>query len=310
MNPRILTLGAAGMSMAVQMQKMPDASQTILTQGAISTQPGGIAGALSIALARQGADVYLCARLGNDANGARLSKFYMNANVHTQYIAVNPDLPTYTSCHFAEKDTPCRTAIFEGAAATLTPSHIDNAFSMMPQALFMTWEGNPQILKYAASVAEEHALPVFLEISPVTDDIDLSDMPHVSVLTVNEDAAYALTGVRPSGTDSCLMAGMALQKLLDADYYIIRLGKRGAHIYDGIYCHSVAPFVVPVADSSGAGIAFNAALAHAYLSNGGDILEAARYGNAAGALTVQKNGLYKSLPTLEETEAFLRSRTR
>ena len=58
-------------------------------------------------------------------------------------------------------------------------------------------------------------------------------------------------------------------------------------------------------DTTSAGDAFTAALTLEYLRNGGDIKGAIKYGNAAGAITVTRQGAATSIPTAEEVEALL-----
>ena len=60
-----------------------------------------------------------------------------------------------------------------------------------------------------------------------------------------------------------------------------------------------APRVEKVVDTTAAGDAFGAALLLEYLRSG-DIREAVKYGNAAGALTVTKAGAATAIPTAEE----------
>ncbi|MCZ7552390.1 MAG: PfkB family carbohydrate kinase [Anaerolineales bacterium] len=66
-------------------------------------------------------------------------------------------------------------------------------------------------------------------------------------------------------------------------------------------------FCIEPVDTTAAGDAFLGAFTVA-LSEGADLREAARRGNAAGALTATKPGAQPSLPTRQELEQFLRTR--
>lgn len=309
MSKRILTVGAANMTMTVHMQTLPAPEQTAISKGGLAFSPGGEGGVNAVAFAQYGAESFFCTRVGNDAHGRRLTDFYAQSGVRTELITVNPDRPTCTACRILEEEPKAqRTVLFGGAATTILPSHIEDAFAHAPQALFLTLESSPELLAFAIDRATELSLPVFLDAAPVTEETDLSALPRVTVFSISDDDTFALTGIRPAGSDSCLHACVALQKLIDSQYYVIKLGRRGSYVYDGVYCHSIASFVVPCTDSAGAGAAFNAALLMTYLECG-NLLEAARHANAAGALTVQKNGFYKSLPTREEINRFLAQHT-
>lgn len=305
MSKRILTVGAANMTMTVHMQEMPEQGQTVISNGGLSFSPGGEGGANAIAFTQYGAESFFCTTVGNDAHGRRLTDFYGQSGVHTSLIAVNPHKPTCTACRMLESASEAsRTVLFDGAAATVTPNQIDEAFKCAPQALFLTLELPADTLSYAILHADGLSCPVFLDAAPVTAKTDLSALPPVTVFSISDDDTYTLTGIRPAGSDSCLLACVELQKLINAQYYVIKLGRRGSYVYDGVYCHSVASFVVPCTDSAGAGAAFNAALVMTYLECG-NMPESARYANAAGALAVQKNGFYKAFPSREEINRFL-----
>ncbi len=66
----------------------------------------------------------------------------------------------------------------------------------------------------------------------------------------------------------------------------------------------VPSFPVESVDATGAGDAFNGALAVA-LARGDNLEQAARYANAVGALATTRFGAQSSLPTAVEVEAFL-----
>jgi ribokinase len=89
-------------------------------------------------------------------------------------------------------------------------------------------------------------------------------------------------------------------------HLVIKLGSRGAFIYDGKHYDMIPAFRADkVVDTTAAGDAFTAAMTLRYLENGGDIKDAVRYGSAAGALTVSRKGAAESVPTKEEILAFL-----
>ena len=62
---------------------------------------------------------------------------------------------------------------------------------------------------------------------------------------------------------------------------------------------------VKAIDTTGAGDAYNGGFVTA-LSEGRDLFEAARYGNATGALSVTKLGTAPAMPTREEIDRLVR----
>ncbi len=305
----ILVIGAAAMDVSVNSQNLPEAGITVHDKGSFSFVPGGMAATASAALTHLGTKNSLVTCVGGDSNGKRLIKLYDDMGLDTHLITVKSGQPTCTVCRITEPGRAPRCMVFDGALASLTEAYIYKAFEEKPTALYMTMELPAKLMATAANLAADMNIPVYIDGGPVTEEADLSLLPPVTVFSPNDEEAHALTGIRPIGTDTALMAAIELQKQLKANYYVIKMGDRGAFIYDGIYCHAAAPFLVPVTDLSGAGDVFTAALCHAHL-NSGDILAAARFANAAAALTIQKIGCLSALPTESETQAFLQKHTR
>ncbi len=76
---------------------------------------------------------------------------------------------------------------------------------------------------------------------------------------------------------------------------------------DGRGVDVVPAFEVDVVDSTGAGDAFNGALAVA-LGEGRELRPAVRFASAAAALAVRRLGAQSSIPRREEIDAFLGDR--
>lgn len=75
---------------------------------------------------------------------------------------------------------------------------------------------------------------------------------------------------------------------------ILKMGGRGAYVHDGTHGRLLPTFKVVPVDTVAAGDAFNGALAAA-LSEGSHFDEAVRWGLAAGALSVTRQGAQQSM---------------
>ncbi len=87
---------------------------------------------------------------------------------------------------------------------------------------------------------------------------------------------------------------------------VLTLGSRGALVLAGATNQftQVEPFPVKVVDTTAAGDAYVAGLAVA-LGEGKELVEAAQFANAVGALAVTKQGAQPGMPTREEVEILL-----
>ncbi len=135
--------------------------------------------------------------------------------------------------------------------------------------------------------------------------LDEAVLRHVSVLTPNETEAALLTGVDVSSDSD---AETAAARLFDmgVQTVLITLGSRGALVFDSDHRELIPGFTVEAVDTTAAGDVFNGALAVA-LANGGPLVDAVRFANAAAALSVTKLGAQPSAPHREHIEEFLQA---
>jgi sugar/nucleoside kinase (ribokinase family) len=125
-------------------------------------------------------------------------------------------------------------------------------------------------------------------------------LPYIDLLFLNEDEARMLSG---SGDPNEAARRM---KALGATDVVIKLGARGCAIFISGDATHVPGFVVDVIDTTGAGDCFAGGFLAA-LNSGATYVDAARFANAVGALSVQKLGAITGIRSRGETEAWLRA---
>ena len=106
---------------------------------------------------------------------------------------------------------------------------------------------------------------------------------------------------------ACLERAAAYFHGRQAKQVVITLGEKGAFVSDGRRQELLPGHLVEVADTTGAGDAFVGGLA-CLLAEGRDIFAAARFANAAAAMSVRRPGAAQSMPCRAEVEEFLRDR--
>lgn len=302
---RILVIGSANMDMHLPFCQMPIEGQTLVQEGSVSYSPGGKGANAAVALANLGADAVLCTRLGHDSHGETLYSYYKDVGIDVSHIAVDREHATgFAAIMVDEASAENRILVYPGANDYLSQGDVDNAFLASPDALYMQLEIPNEMVISAAEYAYRRGIPVFIDAGPARADFPLEQLPPVTVFSPNETETECYTGIKPQGADSCLKAAHELSKRVRAQYIVLKLGERGAFIFNGTRCKFVPAFHVCPTDTTAAGDAFTAALTLRYLSYG-DINEAAYYASAVAALTVTKKGASFSIPTEEEVEAFI-----
>jgi ribokinase len=110
----------------------------------------------------------------------------------------------------------------------------------------------------------------------------------------------------PQGSESSLRAAYALYSKVKCKYVVIKLGARGAFVYDGKHFDMIPAYRPDkVVDTTAAGDTFTAALTLEYLRNGANISGAVKYGAAAAAISVSRKGASVSIPTADEVAEFM-----
>ena len=305
---KVLIIGSANMDLSLNVYRVPMAGETVADDGGVAYTPGGKGANAAIAFSRLGAKTVFAGRLGADAHGQQLYNFYKESGLDTSYIKVDRDAPTGFAVVIKEANGQNRIISYPGANANISVDSMVESFSCMPDALFLGFEiGFPAALS-AAKIAASRNIPIFIDAAPANREFALENLPFVEIFSPNEAETFEYTGIKPEGADSSLRAALALWRRVRCRYVVIKQGARGACLYDGKKFDMIpAERVERVADTTAAGDTFTAAMTLEYLRYG-DIKRAMRYGSAAAAIAISRNGASSSVPTANEVEHFMRYR--
>jgi ribokinase len=186
----------------------------------------------------------------------------------------------------------------------LTRAHVRAARDLVAAAdvLLLQLELPEEAVVEAATMAREVGTTVILNPAPAVADLAIFG-GLVDYVVPNEQETRQLTGLWCEG-EGAGPAAQALRSRTGARGVVLTLGARGVLAVDGDRTELIEAHQVPCIDSVGAGDAFCGAMAAA-LARGATLFEGARYGNAAGALAVTRDGAEPSMPTRSEVEALL-----
>lgn len=306
MKKRILTVSSANMDLVYRVKRFPKAGETVTAEADHLYLPGGKGANSAIAVARLGGSSVLCTAVGDDLNGRTLTALYGELGIDTSFIAQLRDHPTGLACVTVDGDGSNRIIVSPGANLHIPEKVIASALDTLPDALFMQLEISEDAVLFAANEAAKRHIPIFIDAGPARKDFPLSKLPPLTVFSPNESETETFTGIRPTDETSCIKAAKALARLVHANYYVIKLGGRGCFLTDLNCAITVPAFDNVVVDTTAAGDAFSAALTLEYLKSD-NIIDAARFANAVGALVVGKLGAAPSIPTSSEVKDFLKA---
>jgi ribokinase len=299
---RLLVVGSINMDLVMNIEKSPIAGETILGKN-YSYIPGGKGANQAVAAARLGADVTFCGRVGNDANGNILIDNLIAEDINTSYTVRDNDNTTGLASIQVEANGQNRIIVFPGANYNITTEDVDQALEEDFDAVIMQLEIPINIIYYTFDKARAKGIPVVLDPAPAVN-IDLARLKGLDIISPNESEAFLLTGIEVNSEVNAVKSASVLAKATEAKYVVIKLGDKGALLYENGRHVLIPGYRVKAIDSTAAGDSFTAAMTVKMLE-GSNIETAIQYANAVGALCVSKEGAQPSLPTSKEVSDFI-----
>lgn len=299
---KILVFGSYVVDLTSRADRLPLPGETVLGSG-FKLGPGGKGSNQAVAAHRAGADVILATKVGNDVFGKVAMDFYAAEGMPADLVMQDEEVETGTALIMVnEREGQNMILVVSGACGNITDADIGRAEAQIRGAdiLMLQLEINQDALEKVIDIAHEAGTRIVLNPAPARH-LPPTLLTKVDILTPNETEAALLSGVAVSSFDD---AGKAAKVLLGMGVknLVITMGSLGAYVTDGAREEIIPSIKVDATDTTGAGDAFNGGFITA-LSEGLDLFDAARFGNATGALSVTKLGTAPAMPTRREIDA-------
>ena len=308
--PHIVIVGSLNMDLVVQVPTIPAPGETVLGNN-FATIPGGKGANQAVAAARLGANVSLIGRVGADAFGEQLLANAQKEGIDVTHVGCDANAASGVAMISVDARGQNSIAVASGANYCLTAAHVREAWAALENVdlLVMPLETPLETIETAVSLANQAGVKVILNPAPA-QTLPQSILAGVDVLVPNEPETTQLTGIEIDSPESTRKAAQALLEL-SVGNVVLTLGSRGALVLTGETNQftQVEPYPVKVVDTTAAGDAYVAGLAVA-LGEGKELVEAAQFANAVGALAVTKQGAQPGMPTREEVEILLKQGVR
>ena len=304
--PRILVVGSINMDIFVHgVNQIAKYGESIpCTKYGYSS--GGKGANQALATSMLGADVTLVGRIGKDDHGKTLIQALNNGGVHTDYVVSDDKQQTGIALLLVKDDGRYICYTVPGVNNRICEEDVKAALDAQDYDMVILQLEMPLETVYrTCELAKERGIPVFLDAGPAMQ-IPLKRLNGLYILSPNEAETEALTGINPNTEENAIAAAIWLYQEAQPQYVILKLGARGALLYDGSSVQMIPCFKVDAVDSTAAGDTFGAALA-IRLCEGADMLTAIRFAHAAAGICVSRTGAQSSIPKREEVEEFLES---
>ncbi|HXG39704.1 MAG TPA: ribokinase [Candidatus Limnocylindrales bacterium] len=300
---RVIVVGSYAVGLTIQTDAFPVPGETRRGWG-YAEGPGGKGSNQAIGAARLGTEAVLVAYLGDDRFGHDALRMYAEEGVDASRVRLVPGATTGVGFIVIDRAGQ-NIIVLDPGANTLLDVEAVEAIAPEVRAddvVLSQLEIRPEAALAAMAVGRRAGARTILNPAPAAHLP--SDLGSVDVLTPNQSELRILVGRRPDDpADDAMLANTLLKRGVGT--VVVTRGSDGALTVDRDGVVPVPAPQVDVVDSTGAGDAFNAALA-AGLARGEPLLDAVRSAVVAGALACTRLGVVPSLPTGEELSEALR----
>lgn len=252
--------------------------------------PGGKGSNQAIASAQANAQTYFTVKLGDDEFSKKAQHFLNSVGLEKLNIFTQNNIPTGSAVVMISEDAGDNSIVINpGANQEITADEIESCYADINAAdIFLTQlENNPEATALALRFAYTNGITTILNPAPWRKEVvDLLSWTHI--LTPNLTEAEAIIGESIRTPDDIRRAAEVMYQM-GPRYILITLGKEGCWLFDGISHQQFPAYPAVNIDTSGAGDAFNGALA-ARLACDEDISSAIRYACIFSALAVEREG--------------------
>jgi ribokinase len=310
----IAVVGSFNVDHVWTLDTLPAAGET--RAGRYMSGPGGKGFNQAVAAARSGAPTRFVCALGDDAGGQYARALAVADGIDLR--DARSDAPTGSAGIFVDAGGRNSIVVAGGANEAVSANHVRDALSGETPAVVLAQLETPAPAAAAAfALARACGALAILNPAPANARVDASLLAAVDVLTPNETEFTALLRDHLGGAieadevarsdDAALHA--ACRRLLPAGTVVVTLGASGAFVShadgtlrgDGQPCYRLPARDVAVRDTTGAGDAFNGALAASFALNAERPFAAhVRYAIAYAGLSTERAGAALSMPALDD----------
>jgi ribokinase len=283
---QVLNIGSLNVDRVFRVSRVVRPGET-LSSHSLQVFAGGKGANQSVALARAGARVAHCGKVGPD--GAWLVEKLAAEGIDTRCVA-HGQFPTGQAIIQVADDGENAIVLLAGANHEITPDEIDAALARCSPGTIVLSQNETSGVVHSIERAAALGISVVFNPAPFTPDVLEYPLKRTALLIVNESEGEGLTG--QTSPDGILAA---LRTRLPATDLILTLGAAGV-LYDG----RAGRFGVPapatdVVDTTAAGDTFIGYFLATRLS-GATVLDSLTAACRAAAICVSRAGAIDSIP--------------
>ena len=279
----------------------------------IGPYPSGDTPIMLNAAAKLGAKCAMIGVVGNDGFGRCVTDRLKESGADCSMVRIHPDASTGVAfvCYYSDGSRNFLYHVHHAAPGMLTPDDVD-----IEKLKGTKWV---HITGFTMSTNQDSADAVYKLVRELPADTKISFDPNIRPEALSVEQIKELCGpvieraglIFPSKGEAMMFTDEAdddagcRKWAADGKLVVLKNGEAGCRIFSGDEVIDVPSFQVEEEDPTGAGDTFCGAFLTALIEEK-SLAECGRFANAAGAMSVRKQGPMEGAPSREELEAFLR----
>jgi ribokinase len=297
---QVVVVGTLNVDHVWQVPQLPRPGQTVLAS-AVERQFGGKGANQAVAAARQGANVTLFGRVGDDADGRAYREHLVRQGVRAHHVKLAAGVATGTAHVYVEPRGENLIVVDRGANAQLDLTALGTVLRTQDILLTQLECGLDAVLD-ALRVAAACGARSLLNASPVSADFPWGRFA-IEVAIVNEHECRSCFDLEPEALWALPeKQRVARLKSKNVRHVVITRGAASTLHVSARGRREVPTFPVQPRDTVGAGDTFAGVLA-TELARGHAWERALKHANVAAALSTLALGAQAAMPTRAEVEA-------
>ena len=288
----ILCVGQSAYDITIPVDKYPEENKKHKVYETTECG-GGAANNAAYLIAKWGNEVYFLTSIGTDEAGSKIKKELNSVGVKLDYINEVNDKTT-TSYIVANRSNGTRTIITHVSKNMVYPKDFNNPI----KADVILFDGNDLDLAKKIAINNQEAIKIIDAGSMKENTVELSK--YCDYIVCSNDFAKGYTGINFDYNDINKIYEVydKIQKDFNGKL-IITLESFGSITKIDNEFKLIKSIKVNSVDSTGAGDIYHGAFTH-FIAHGYNLLDAMKYSNIAGALSVTKLGSKNSMPNYED----------
>lgn len=299
MKGKVCVFGSFNLDIVTKMRRFPQPGESLVADSSMMG-PGGKGANQATAALRAGARVHYIGKVGNDDFGVFARRHLEKTGFDAITLLTCKEKPTGNAMiYVAGDEAENMIAVYPGANLTVTAAEVNRCQQTVAAAdiFLLQLENNFSAIEKMIKNARQAGVFIILNPAPV-QKIGNEVLGCIDLLTPNSTEASQLSGKTVTDFTSAIeAAGILHQK--GVKQLIITLGTQGALLSTSGQFFHIPVFPAQPVDTTGAGDAFNGALA-ARLAAGNSIEEAALFASAYASVCVEHTGAANAMPLYSE----------